>query len=298
LPEVRPLRRGEEQLWMNLKAYVASGRLDSEDVDVALGKEDGRAFLIALDGARCVGRLRGKFLHPKLYFVREILTADDEGSEEVVSSLCAYLADSFASDGTEILSSDKPTNRQKNISLEAAGFVIGKSKIFVERDVAGYESPYDDPFEYRTLAQLGEDRFIEIMTEAAQGDPFENVADRDPREDFRELVQYAGERFDPTWWRVAYRDGRPIGVVLPQAFADPAGEGSLFYVGVLPSYRGHGFGKALHAAGLEFLAGHGITHYVGSTDTRNGPMVAVFMANGCERTSTQYFYKALRRGDR
>jgi hypothetical protein len=51
----------------------------------------------------------------------------------------------------------------------------------------------------------------------------------------------------------------------------------------------------LHAAGLEFLARNGIQHYVGSTDSRNMPMLAVFAANGCRSTGSQLFYKALRK---
>jgi RimJ/RimL family protein N-acetyltransferase len=297
LLEARPLKRGEEPLWTSLKPSVASVRLDSDDIGVALGREDARSFLVAMDGTRCLGRLRGKFLNPKLYFISEILVSDDD-LDEVASSLCAFLADSFAADGTEILSSDNPKNRSKNLSLEAAGFVIGRSKAFVERNLEGYRSPSEDVLEYRSLAEIGEDRFIEIMTEAAKGDPFEDVTERDPKEDFRELVEYAGERFDPTWWQVAFLDGEPVGVVLPQAFADEEGEGSLFYVGVLPRHRGHGFGRALHAAGLAFLSNHRIEHYIGSTDTRNAPMVAIFVANGCTRTGTQFFYKALRKSER
>lgn len=296
--ESRPLKPGEEVLWMSLGASVASGRLDSDDIAVALGREDERSFLMALDGRRCVGRMRGRFLNPRLYYVRELLASEGAGPEAVASSLCAYLADSFSRDGTEILAWDRPEDMATNRALEAAGFVVGRRKVFVERDLGGYESPHNDRLDYRTLAELGEERFLEIMTMAASGDPFENPSERDARSDFRELVEYAGDKFDPTWWRVGYLDGSPVGVVLPQEFADREGEGSLFYVGVLPSHRGHGHGKTLHAAGLEFLARNGLEHYVGSTDSRNMPMLAIFSGNGCRRTGTQLFYKALRKGRR
>ncbi|MFH1502579.1 MAG: GNAT family N-acetyltransferase [Candidatus Eisenbacteria bacterium] len=294
----RTLKRGEEPLWMSLKPSVASGRLDSDDVGVALGRDEARAFLIALEGARCVGRLRGKFLNPRLYLIRELLVSDDGDFDEVAVSLCAFLADSFADDGTEVFAWDRESDRAKNAALEAAGFVVAKRKVFVERDLRDYESPHEDVLEYRTLAELGEERFMEIMTEAAKGDPFEDVTERDPRSDFRELVDHAGDRFDPTWWRVAFLGGKPLGVVLPQAFPDRESEGSLFYVGVLPDRRGHGFGKVLHGAGLEFMARNGLERYVGSTDSRNLPMLAVFAANGCSPTGTQLFYKALRVNDR
>jgi GNAT superfamily N-acetyltransferase len=109
------------------------------------------------------------------------------------------------------------------------------------------------------------------------------------------LIEYAGKRFDPTWWRIAYVESEPAGVVLPQAFEKRDNEGTLFYVAVRPAFRGRGYGRVLHAAGLEFLSRKGIVKYVGSTDARNFPMLAVFQTNGCRQTGTQLFYKAVRK---
>ena len=293
--ETRPLRTGEEAIWTSLGAAVATGRLDSDDITVALRRGDERSLLIALEGRLCVGRLRGRFLNPRLYFVAELTVAESAPYEEVARSLATYLADSFYENGTEVLAWDKRAARKVNAALESAGFVVGRKKVFVERDLSDYSSPYEGALEYRSLAQLGEERFLEIMTEASTGDPFEDMSERDPRAEFRELKEYAGDKFQPTWWRVAFKGEHPVGVILPQEFADREGEGTLFYVGVVPDKRGHGYGKLLHATGLAFLAGNGVTHYVGSTDTRNAPMLRVFEANGCGITGTQLFYKALRK---
>jgi RimJ/RimL family protein N-acetyltransferase len=289
------LRKGEEAVWMSLGASVASGRLDSDDITVALGREDERSFLVAFEGRRCVGRLRGRFLNPRLYYVADVTASESADFDDVARSLAAFLARSFSEDGTEILAWDRRGARPVNRALEWAGFVVGRRKVFVERDLPDYVSPYEDTLEYRSLAQLGDERFLEIMTEASTGDPFEDMSERDPWNDFRELKDYAGRKFDPTWWQVAFRDGIPVGVVLPQEFADRDEEGTLFYVGVVPAERGHGYGKLLHAAGLSFLARSGVSHYVGSTDTRNVPMLRVFDANGCRVTGTQLFYKALKK---
>jgi ribosomal protein S18 acetylase RimI-like enzyme len=129
------------------------------------------------------------------------------------------------------------------------------------------------------------------MAEAAEGDPFEDVEGRDHDADFQELVDMAGERYDPESWFVALIEGEVVGVLLPQVFPDAESEGTLFYVAVLPQFRGRGFGRALHASGLSMLAGRGAEKYVGSTDMRNEPMLRIFEANGCLRTTTQFFYK-------
>ena len=97
-------------------------------------------------------------------------------------------------------------------------------------------------------------------------------------------------RDEPAEGRGSGLEGEAVGVVLPQEFSDSEAEGTLFYVAVLPAFRGRGYGRALHATGLAMLAERGVTRYIGSTDTRNKPMLKVFEANGCPQTATQLFY--------
>lgn len=296
--DVHPLQAGEEPQWLRVESAPEPTAGGAARIRGLLAKtERGRApcLLLAVENGRPVGRLEGTFLNPKLYFVRELLASDEADRGEVAAALAKYLGSSFAPEGIEVLSWDRPDAVHINAALERTGFVVSKAKIFVEKDLRAFRAAQEDPFVYRSLAEIGEDRFLEIMSRAAEGDPFEDVAARDPRRDFRDLVGYAGAAFDPTWWRVAYLGRDPVGVVLPQVFSDRTNEGTLFYVGVLPEFRGRGFGRMLHASGLAFLAGRGITRYVGSTDARNFPMIAVFRANGCEQTGRQLFYRALKR---
>ncbi len=293
--KVRPLDKKEQSLWTAPPAPVGLEPEDLSTLDVEMEQEDARCFLIALEREECVARLRGRFLSNELFFIREIRADQGVDFAAAARAFASFLLRSFSDDRIEILAWDRDDARATNAALETAGFVVGREKVFVQKDISGYASPYEDRCVYRTLAEVGEERFIEIMTEAARGDPFEDVTKRDPRRDFRELIAYAGEKFDPTWWRAAFLDGRPVGVVLPQAFAGSDREGSLFYVGVVADYRGRGLGRTLHAGGLEFLARGGIVRYVGSTDSRNLPMLTIFAANGCRQTGTQLFYKPLRR---
>lgn len=294
--EVRPLEAGSETRWLELAPAVddPSERLREfvEHFSKA-GSKDPRCFLMAFDEDRVVGTLEGRFFDPEVYFIREVRIAEDAARPKVEMALGTYLAPSFAADGVLVLAWDRPKAAAINRLLTISDFVIDKKKIFVRKDLSGYRFPYKDPFSYRSLSEVGEKTFLEIMTEAAQGDPFENAEGRDPKEDFDELVEYAGSKFDGTWWNVAYLDDQPVGVVLPQEFSDSDGEGTLFYVGVVPEFRGRHLGRTLHARGLAFLRSHGVMRYAGSTDTRNLPMVRIFEVNGCEQTGTQLFYKAL-----
>ncbi len=298
--EVRPLETGSEPLWIGLDQAPGDAEARLEAFVAKLAEKDHRdprAFLLAFDGGTCVGRLEGVFLHDKLYFIREFLSAEGVDHDAVAEALGTYLRRSFSREAVEVLTWDRPDAEPIHRLLARTGFVVDKKKIFVEKNLSGYRPQHEDPFTYRPLSEIDEPAFLGIMTEAATGDPFEEVDARDPEEDFRDLKAYAGSKFDPTWWRVAYLDDEPVGVALPQEFSDREKEGTLFYVGVRPRFRGRGFGRVLHASGLAFLAGKGVTRYVGSTDTRNHPMVRIFVVNGCDQTGRQLFYKALRRDD-
>ena len=296
--EVRPVAEGDERRWLLVNPSLPASTEDRREIADLLskkGREDPRCLLLALEGGRPVGRLEGVFLNPRLYFIRELLASNDVDRDTVCSALAGFVGPSFADHGIEVLSWDRPDSAHINAALGRAGFVVNKEKIFVEKDLRAFRTGREDPFVYRSLAEIGEDRFIEVMAEAATGDPFEDVGTRDPRSDFADLISYAGASFDPTWWCVAYLDRNPIGVVLPQVFSDRTNEGTLFYVGVLPEFRGRGFGRILHSSGLGRLARRGVERYVGSTDARNLPMIAVFRANGCAQTGRQLFYRALRK---
>jgi RimJ/RimL family protein N-acetyltransferase len=289
--EVRPLRPGQEAIWlgMNLSPSEVEASLPDFTERVSRGRPDERSFLLAFDGPRCVGRLEGAFPAPTVYIVREIHAVEGPDTLEIEDALCAYLRPSFVRERVSVLTWDVPESEAINDALQRSGFEIRKRKIVVERSIAGYASPHDDPFTYSSLKVVGRENFVRIMAEASEGDPFEDPTDRDVDREFQEMVDYAGDRFDPTWWRTANLDGETVGVVLPQAYPGYDDEGTLFYVGVRPGFRGRGYGKVLHAAGLEFLSRHGVTKYVGSTDERNVPMIAVFKANGCAHTATQVF---------
>jgi ribosomal protein S18 acetylase RimI-like enzyme len=303
--EVRELRSGEESLWFGSDAagdpdmHGAGTRCPPESEKLTEFRQlfeerssrDPRSFLVALAGARAAGRLKGLFLNDKLYFIQELHCAEGLPCSVVEDALACYLGDSFSSDGIGILSWDRTRSAEINAALERAGFEVEKKKAFVARGLKGELPECEVDFTFRSLFEVGKPAFLRTMTEAAQGDPFEDVTDGDPEADFNELVEGAGNRFDPASWMLALVGDDVVGVVLPQEFPGHDKEGTLFYVAVLPAFRGRGYGRALHASGLSMLAECGVTRYVGSTDTRNGPMLKVFEANGCPQTGTQLFYR-------
>lgn len=240
-------------------------------------------FLAAFNNDEIVGVLQGKFINKELFTIKEI-TVNNDNTNKLFSD---HLYNYFSKEKIEINSN----NKQKfNYYLEESGFIISKQKIFVEKNLENYLFPYENIFTYKSLVQTGKDYFIQVMTEASTGDPFENMENRDPDEDFQELIDYAGNKYNPENWKIAFLENEIIGVILPQAFADRKNEGSIFYLGVVPDFRGKGFGKILHSKALIDLKEIGIDHYKGSTDSRNKPMIKIFQENQCLQSGLQIIY--------
>jgi len=242
--EVRELRSGEESLWFGSDAagdpdtHGAGTRCPPESEKLTEFRQlfeerssrDPRSFLVALAGARAAGRLKGLFLNDKLYFIQELHCAEGLPCSVVEDALACYLGDSFSSEGIGILSWDRTRSAEINAALERAGFEVEKKKTFVARGLKGELPECEVDFTFRSLFEVGKPAFLRTMTEAAQGDPFEDVTDGDPEADFNELVEGAGNRFDPASWMLALVGDDVVGVVLPQEFPGHDKEGTLFYV--------------------------------------------------------------------
>ena|SRR5947209_1958047 len=155
-------------------------------------------------------------------------------------------------------------------------------KQYARRLIEAYRSPYNDPFTYQLVTEFGIERLVPLLA------PFiDNKTNSDAMA--QSWIEWNGLIIDREshlqHWFVALFSGELIGILLPSRFNEPHQDGgSLTMIAVLPEYQGMGYGKILHAKGLEILAGMGVTKYTGSTDVRNMPMLATFRSNGCEFT--------------
>ncbi len=225
--------------------------------------------------------VRARRVEPGLVAIEKCSSGGDADLSTVARAIAALAP----GEGGEILSWVRPELAGLNEALRAVGCTLHRQKAFVERDLTG-ELPDGGAFRWCDLPTFGQPAFLALLMEASEGDPFEE-AERDPDREWQQLVEYAGEGFDPTLWRVALLDDQPTGIVLPTAWPKVGDAGTLAYLGVLPAFRQRGLGRALHAAGLGLLAGAGVKTYKGSTDVRNEAMVRVFKRNGCTRKADQ-----------
>jgi ribosomal protein S18 acetylase RimI-like enzyme len=106
-----------------------------------------------------------------------------------------------------------------------------------------------------------------------------------------ELLSAAQQHFvrPPSWWRMARDlDGNAVGFVLPVLFKepepDPHGlarpEGTIFHLGVLPKFRGHGFALDLIAEATRICSSAGCWRVFCDTSSNNSPMLDAFRQAG------------------
>ena len=158
-------------------------------------------------------------------------------------------------------------------------------KQYARRSVEGYRSPYEDTFEYRPISTLSRSELLTIISEVQRGSEGRDITGEASDELLDGMIEFANTAFDPSAWLIAYLDGEIAGLVFAQRYFDKMEEGSIFLVGVTPDFRGKGFGKILHAKGLQLLSDMGVTGYVGSTDINNLSMLRIFDANDCRKTA-------------
>jgi ribosomal protein S18 acetylase RimI-like enzyme len=154
-------------------------------------------------------------------------------------------------------------------------------KQYARRNIEGYRSPYSDELSCRPISSLKREEIIAIYGEAMRDTAGRDLDSTNPALELDHNIEFAGTAYHPETWVIAYRDEKPVGVIFAQRYDDKMEEGSLFFVGVMPAFRGQGLGKVLHAKGLEMLASIGVKEYVGSTDVQNEAMIKTFAANGC-----------------
>ena len=156
-------------------------------------------------------------------------------------------------------------------------------KQYFRRSIEGYRSPYDDPFEYKTVTEVGEEYaqrlLIPFLDDTSNPDRIAQA-----KIEWSYWTWAEGPKYRPEFWLVAFKEGEPIGVVFPTKYDDMPSEGSISFIAVVPEHQGNGYSKILHAKGLESLANMGLTSYVGSTEVENTRMIATAVRNGCTLT--------------
>lgn len=283
--EIRPLARGEESLWVSLGVNEAEKEARKTKLAEYLNRNPNlpaENYLLAYWRGRVVGKLSG-ILESTGYIATKMVLAPGADEKGVSAALLNYVRQ-FGS--VQALSwADRVDDRVWREILEWNGFSVLQDKAYFRRKIADYIAPPGEVLAYKAMAEVGREMMLKVYGLTYAENPNRNFSS--PEIDFRSHEESAGQLFDPQGWLVAFLGKQPIGIVLPQRFSDSPEEGTLMSVGIVNEYRGRGFGRVLHAKGLEVLRHQGATDYIGSTDVQNLPMIRIFGLNGCEKIGTR-----------
>jgi RimJ/RimL family protein N-acetyltransferase len=290
---IRTLEPGEERMWVQCGA-------PPNDVDDRLMRfvdhranypEDPLCFLVAIEKNRCIGKLRGFFVHRDLYVVNHLVVEADSCYTATGGALLAFAVAGITVRHIEAANWSRPEDAAFDALLRDNGFQLFIEKVFVRRSLIGFSRTTLDPFVYRSLSDIGRDPFLDVMSQVNTGNLNRDIGHDPPDIELDDLIGHAGAAFDARCWKVAYAGNEPAGLVLPQIYPDSPDEGSIFHFGLIPAFRGRGYGRILHETGLAALQQAGAEKYVGSTDVMNIPMVRVFAANGCATVGIRRLYR-------
>ena len=134
-----------------------------------------------------------------------------------------------------------------------------------------------------TYEQIGEERieaFLSIWELCSKG-TLNLPSTNSTQIQYEAMKQEIGEQYRTSCYIVRF-DEEPFGMVIPIIEPGTNEEGRLFYIGILPEWRGKGLGTHLHQLGLALLQEKGATYYIGSTAIENKPMQQIFRNNNCK----------------
>lgn len=200
---------------------------------------------------------------------------------------------------------DAPLPPQWQYMFEARHTLLTGSGWLMARETHRWERAGGDDvaptrnLTYRTLSDVGDEAFIEVVEHISTGSLDRRIAaERDEygaleaaRREFNDLQ---GMDYKPDWWEVAYTpSGELVGMVMPTG--SPT-FGTIGYIGVVPEQRGHGYGDELLARGTGTLRRAGYERLVCDTDIANIPMANAFRRANYTQFATrrEYSLKALK----
>jgi ribosomal protein S18 acetylase RimI-like enzyme len=156
----------------------------------------------------------------------------------------------------------------------------------------------DEPVEptsllFRSLDEVGEDRFIEAMASTYESTPdsilTRHIQDRGLRGAARsDFLDYQEMDYLPHWWELAYtHEGAVAGVIMgARTTTSPV----VAYVGVTPPQRGRGLAAELVRRATAQLVADGADEIRGDCDRDNVAMVKAFERAGYEQFARRRSY--------
>jgi ribosomal protein S18 acetylase RimI-like enzyme len=180
-----------------------------------------------------------------------------------------------------------------SVRLPELGFRAGHARIEFEAPVTSLPSDEGSPLTWHAVSGSGPwtlEAATRILERAGVGDPDWNADD----DNSGLLKSYLDDRdFASTLdcVQLGLIGDEPAAIVVAQVIPTD-GWSRITYMGVLPEFRGRGFGAWVHRHGFAMMRAQGGKHYQGGTVRGNARMVALFRRHGCQELRTMQEWAA------
>jgi RimJ/RimL family protein N-acetyltransferase len=183
--------------------------------------------------------------------------------------------------------------QRRTESLRAAGFRLDRDGCRFKWSADAAAIAPDDPrLTWRSLADLGEEPFVELLADVLsqtddaifRAEVAEHGLHGAAELNFQDCLDFDHQ---PEWYEIGFADGRPAALSLP------AKNGSypiIALVGVASAHRGQGFANAVVARGTRILADDGATEIRGDCDAANIGMFKAFQRCGYVNFANRQMY--------
>jgi ribosomal protein S18 acetylase RimI-like enzyme len=189
----------------------------------------------------------------------------------------------------EIMTENTARDRNQNRFMKRCGLKIKYSKKLFTRTLKKLDFDYIDSFKYQSLDEAGAYKFFRLSIVSIKD--FIKKYDRF-RIYLNKMKRLVRNTYEINQWKIVSTRNKNIGIIMPHIFPEKPGLGTLLEIGLKPECRGKGYGRIIHAHGLELLKQMGAKKYLGSTETTNYAMLRVFEINGCKKWFIRHFFWA------
>jgi ribosomal protein S18 acetylase RimI-like enzyme len=199
-----------------------------------------------------------------LYIDSRVITANEGVDERLTSSRAALHRD----------------------FLSARGFVRGEDRVEYQMDLADALSMHDAGKNeadlvwecVNTECELDFTRAVDLFRQASEGDPASNP-DEDTIGFLKALIEEKETVQAPERLQIGMCGNDPAAVLALKTYSAD-GWSTIYYLGVLPAFRGRGFGAAAMLQGFHSLKAMGAKIYHDGTASGNAPALALFARLG------------------
>lgn len=152
---------------------------------------------------------------------------------------------------------------------------------------------------FKATKELGDEVLLLLVTQviesSADASDKKKVAQQNSHQVAKQFLSEAKDEFSyqDDWWQVGINsNGTIVGFVLPVIYPgydrDGLEEATIYYIGVLPEHRGHGFATDLLSKGTRALQEVGVWRIFCDTDANNVSMISTFERVGYQQHDEPY----------